>query len=117
VIFLTLGMHKGSARNEGSSTVDGDLFSFLLRRGQSEMTFQACLQPGNGQPGMHSQQLTMHVCRARDCTYHPSFCVSGAIMICLPSFSVIVSAPLPLTCGPSSRSMAQNSYLRRSRMS
>jgi len=32
VIFLTLGMHKGSDRNEGSSTVDGDLFSFLLRQ-------------------------------------------------------------------------------------
>jgi hypothetical protein len=29
VIFLTLGMHKGRARNAGSSTVVGDLFSFL----------------------------------------------------------------------------------------
>ena len=26
-------------------------------------------------------------------TYHPSFCVSGAILICLPSFSAILSAP------------------------
>ena len=66
---------------------------------------------------MHSQQLTMHICRARDCTYHPSFCVSGVMLICLPSFSVVVSAPLPLTSCPSLSSMAQNSYLRRSRMS
>lgn len=29
VIFLTLGMHNGRARYAGSSTVDGDLFSFL----------------------------------------------------------------------------------------
>lgn len=29
VIFLTLGVHNGKARYDGSSTVDGDLLSFL----------------------------------------------------------------------------------------
>lgn len=29
VIFFTLGVHNGRLRYAGSSTVDGDLFSFL----------------------------------------------------------------------------------------
>ena len=35
VIFLTFGMHNGRARYAGSSTVDGDLFSFLYKRSVS----------------------------------------------------------------------------------
>jgi hypothetical protein len=93
------------------------LFSFLQSR--SVTTFLVTIHYGdsmdnrvpNGQCGRY-----MHV-RRRVPTYHPSFCVSGAMLMVLPSFSASSSATLPLTCYPSLSSMPPSSYSRRSKMS
>lgn len=105
VIDLSLGSVSGSFSTDGSSTVLGDLFSFLeshlLARVQTKKAGQS--YPDHGGPVDNSAEQLLESDRER-LSHQLSFCVSIEMSMCLPSFSVARSAQLAPHSTPPHRS-------------
>lgn len=95
VIDLSLGSVSGSFSTDGSSTVVGDLFSFLeshlLARVQTKKARHS--YPDHGGPDDNSAER-LRESNGMRLSYQLSFCVSIEMSMCLPSFSMARSAQL-----------------------
>jgi hypothetical protein len=92
---LSLGSVSGSFKTSGSSTVDGDLFSFLLDECVSGvLSHRSYLNESGRRRADHDEVGHSAFNKGKmPLTYQLSFWVSIAISIFFPSFSVVMSAP------------------------